>query len=52
MTDQPGVIRRPPPNSSLDLWVYICERCGDRMEERQCKILCGNCGFSRDCSDP
>ena len=33
-------------------WVHICERCGERMEERQCKILCHNCGHMRDCSDP
>ena len=33
-------------------WVHICERCGERMEERQCKIVCHNCGHMRDCSDP
>jgi ribosomal protein L37AE/L43A len=32
--------------------VHVCERCGERMEERQCKIICNNCGRSRDCSDP
>jgi uncharacterized Zn finger protein (UPF0148 family) len=29
-----------------------CEICGGRMIERQCKILCPNCGYTRDCSDP
>jgi len=38
--------------SAGTLWVHICERCGERMEERQCKIACTNCGFFRDCSDP
>jgi hypothetical protein len=33
-------------------WVHLCERCGERMEERQCKIICHNCGHMRDCSDP
>ena len=33
-------------------WVHVCERCGARMEERQCKIICPNCGSYRDCSDP
>jgi hypothetical protein len=33
-------------------WVHICERCGEPMEERKCKIVCGNCGACRDCSDP
>lgn len=29
-----------------------CEICGARMQERNCKITCRNCGFTRDCSDP
>jgi predicted RNA-binding Zn-ribbon protein involved in translation (DUF1610 family) len=33
-------------------WVHLCERCGERMEERHCKIICPNCGHLRDCSDP
>lgn len=33
-------------------WVHICDRCGERREERQCKIVCLNCGMTRDCSDP
>ena len=35
-----------------DEWIHICERCGERMDERKCKIVCTNCGFIRDCSDP
>jgi ribosomal protein L37E len=31
---------------------HTCERCGERMTESHCKIVCGNCGYSRDCSDP
>jgi rubrerythrin len=33
-------------------WVHVCERCGEQMEERHCKIVCPNCGHLRDCSDP
>jgi len=33
-------------------WVHYCERCGARMEEQKCKIVCANCGACRDCSDP
>jgi hypothetical protein len=33
-------------------WVHHCERCGERMEEQKCKIVCRNCGALRDCSDP
>ena len=30
----------------------LCEICGSQMIQRQCKIRCPNCGFTRDCSDP
>ena len=33
-------------------WEHDCERCGARMEEQKCKIICKNCGNARDCSDP
>jgi hypothetical protein len=52
MTNRPGAVRRLPPTSDGDGHLHVCERCGEPMEERHCKILCGNCGFSRDCSDP
>ena len=30
-----------------------CERCGGEMfYVGGCKILCANCGYRRDCSDP
>ncbi len=29
-----------------------CELCGGPVLERHCKIMCLNCGFQRDCSDP
>ena len=47
-TSKTGAVTRPAPPQ----WAHVCERCGERMEERQCKILCKNCGYSRDCSDP
>jgi hypothetical protein len=43
---------RPTASPPAAQWVHICERCGERMEERQCKIICLNCGLTRDCSDP
>jgi hypothetical protein len=44
---------RPTASASAQSeWVHVCERCGERMEERKCKIVCKNCGFCRDCSDP
>lgn len=29
-----------------------CELCGGPTVERHCKIVCLNCGYKRDCSDP
>ena len=33
-------------------WVHVCDRCGERMNEIKCKIVCPRCGSFRDCSDP
>jgi uncharacterized protein len=30
---------------------YWCDRCGAEMFERNCKIICHNCGNRFDCSD-
>jgi hypothetical protein len=30
-----------------------CDLCNsDRVVKLHCKIICRNCGFTRDCSDP
>lgn len=31
--------------------VWICDRCGGEMRERNCKVTCPNCGNRFDCSD-
>lgn len=31
--------------------VYLCDRCGTEMQERNCKVICPNCGNRFDCSD-
>lgn len=31
--------------------VWQCDRCGFQMVERQCKVICPNCGARWDCSD-
>jgi hypothetical protein len=43
---------RQSPTPTTKEWIHICEVCGERMEERHCKIVCKNCGRLRDCSDP
>lgn len=30
----------------------FCDICGGAVEEVHCKILCLNCGYQRDCTDP
>ena len=29
-----------------------CELCGSEMYGLHCKLICPNCGYRRDCSDP
>jgi hypothetical protein len=29
-----------------------CEICGTEMYGLHCKLICLNCGYRRDCSDP
>ena len=31
--------------------IYICDRCGYEMHEKNCKVTCPNCGNRFDCSD-
>ena len=30
---------------------FICDRCGFEMYEKNCKVVCPNCGNRFDCSD-
>jgi len=41
--DRPSVA---PPEGEL------CDICGVPMLDVHCKLICRNCGFMRDCSDP
>ena len=29
-----------------------CDICGAETTEIHCKVVCRNCGYTRDCSDP
>ena len=31
--------------------LYVCDRCGHQMYEKNCKVTCPNCGNRFDCSD-
>ena len=39
-----------PP--ALEAAAPTCELCGATMLDRHCKVVCLNCGYMRDCSDP
>jgi hypothetical protein len=41
-----------PPGDEADRHAAPCEICGAPVIERHCKIVCLNCGYTRDCSDP
>ncbi len=32
--------------------VYLCDLCGHPMLNLHCKLICEQCGYKRDCSDP
>lgn len=32
--------------------IYWCDLCGAPMLDFHCKLICRQCGFKRDCSDP
>jgi hypothetical protein len=49
----------PPPDAPAHPFVkreipsvHECELCGTVMYDHNCKIVCPNCGYKRDCSDP
>ena len=31
--------------------IWTCDRCGTQMYEKNCKVVCPNCGNNFDCSD-
>jgi transposase len=46
--DQEEIRIYEAPESS----VKECELCGTEMFGLHCKLVCPNCGYRRDCSDP
>lgn len=43
---------RDEPRSAGEADAPLCDLCGHPMLERHCKLVCLNCGYRRDCSDP
>ena len=47
----------PGPSGPHGRWAEgtsgkVCELCGGPVLDRHCKVVCLNCGYQRDCSDP
>ncbi len=54
MTEQTGTEEKMPPAETAPeakQHVYLCDRCGFEMIEKNCKVVCLNCGSRYDCSD-
>lgn len=47
-----SVENRDPPASKALGPFEECELCGVEMFGLHCKLVCPNCGYRRDCSDP
>lgn len=39
-------------SEALEISGEECELCGAEMYGLHCKLICPNCGYRRDCSDP
>jgi hypothetical protein len=40
-----------PGRNADEMHRYLCDRCGQDMHEKNCKVICPNCGNRFDCSD-
>jgi rubrerythrin len=40
------------PTGEREVAAERCEACGTEMYGLHCKLVCPNCGYKRDCSDP
>lgn len=48
-----GVVEKQDrPAGGREVLVERCEACGTEMYGLHCKLVCPNCGYKRDCSDP
>ena len=50
LQDQPSSAMQEPPEEMEQACSY-CPRCSERLEPRQCKLICTACGYYMSCSD-
>ena len=45
-------VSQEPATEEREFVAEHCEACGTEMYGLHCKLVCPNCGYKRDCSDP
>jgi len=50
MTTAPSTTK--PVKAATPAAIDPCDVCGGPTYERNCKVICHRCGYTRDCSDP
>ena len=50
--DEVGEREKAQASEALEPSGEECEMCGTEMFDLHCKLICPNCGYRRDCSDP
>ena len=50
--DEAGERKETKALEALEAPGEECELCGAEMFGLHCKLICSNCGYRRDCSDP
>jgi len=50
--DEKGKSKETPALEGTEASGEECELCRTEMFGLHCKLICPNCGYRRDCSDP
>jgi hypothetical protein len=50
--DKKGERKEAPALEETEVSDEECELCRTQMFGLHCKLICPNCGYRRDCSDP
>ena len=40
------------PLDNMEKEIFHCDICSGEMQEFHCELVCPNCGYRRDCTDP
>lgn len=51
MEEKKEEVKREKKEENAKKRFFLCDRCGCEMVEKNCKVVCKNCGNRFDCSD-